>query len=155
MPSGKTVYLAGGAVLMGRVLIENVHDVKLLGRGIIDHSIKGGIRIANSRDVYVEGIVATQCATGGSENVTIRNVKSISYYGWGDGMNVFASNNVLFDGVFCRNSDDCTTVYGTRLGFEGGCRNITMQNSTLWADVAILFLLEFMVILKLPKFWKI
>lgn len=28
-------------------------------------------------------------------------------------MNVFASNNVLFDGVFCRNSDDCTTVYGT------------------------------------------
>lgn len=88
VPSGKTVYLAGGAVLMGRVLIENVHDVKLLGRGIIDHSIKGGIRIANSRDVYVEGIVATQCATGGSENVTIRNVKSVSYYGWGDGMNV-------------------------------------------------------------------
>lgn len=79
----------------------------MLGRGIIDHSIKGGIRIANSRDVYVEGIVATQCATGGSENVTIRNVKSISYYGWGDGMNVFASNNVLFDGVFCVNSDGC------------------------------------------------
>ena len=73
---------------MGRILIENVHDVKLLGRGIIDYSIKGGIRIANSRNVYVEGIVATQCATGGSENVTIRNVKSISYYGWGDGMNL-------------------------------------------------------------------
>ena len=36
-------------------------------------------------------------------------------------MNVFASNNVLFDGVFCRNSDDCTTVYATRLGFHGGC----------------------------------
>ena len=54
----------------------------------------------------------------------------------GDGMNVFASNNVLFDGVFCRNSDDCTTVYGTRLGFVGGCKNITMRNSTLWADVA-------------------
>ena len=54
----------------------------------------------------------------------------------GDGMNVFASNNVLFDGVFCRNSDDCTTVYATRLGFHGGCRNVTMQNSTLWADVA-------------------
>ncbi|WP_294548008.1 glycosyl hydrolase family 28 protein [uncultured Bacteroides sp.] len=134
--SGKTVYLAGGSVLMGRVLIENVSDVKLIGRGIIDHSIKKGIWIANSQNVYVEGIVATQCGTGGSNNVTIRNVKSISYYGWGDGMNVLASNNVLFDGVFCRNSDDCTTVYGTRLGFEGGCSNITMQNSTLWADVA-------------------
>lgn len=136
IPSGKTVYVAGGAVMMGRMLIENVHDVKLLGRGIIDPSVKMGIRIANSRNVYVEGLVATQCATGGSDSVTIRNVKVISYFGWGDGMNVFSSRNVLFDRVFCRTSDDCTTVYGTRFGFEGPSSNITMQNSTLWADVA-------------------
>jgi polygalacturonase len=121
---------------MGQVLIERARDVKLLGRGMIDPSIKEGIRIANSKNVYVEGIVCTQCPIGGSDSVIIRNVKSISYYGWGDGMNVFASNNVLFDGVFCRNSDDCTTVYATRKGFVGGCRNITMRNSTLWADVA-------------------
>lgn len=136
IPSSKTVYVAGGAVMMGRMLIENVHDVKLLGRGIIDPSVKMGIRIANSRNVYVEGLMATQCATGGSDSVTIRNVKVISYFGWGDGMNVFSSRNVLFDRVFCRTSDDCTTVYGTRLGFEGPSSNITMQNSTLWADVA-------------------
>ena len=136
IPSGKTVYVAGGAVMMGRMLIENVHDVKLLGRGIIDPSVKMGIRIANSRNVYVEGLMATQCATGGSDSVTIRNVKVISYFGWGDGMNVFSSRNVLFDRVFCRTSDDCTTVYGTRLGFEGPSSNITMQNSTLWADLA-------------------
>ena len=136
IPSGKTVYVAGGAVMMGRMLIENAHDVKLLGRGIIDPSVKMGIRIANSRNVQVEGLVATQCATGGSDSVTLRNVKVISYFGWGDGMNVFSSKNVLFDRVFCRNSDDCTTVYGTRLGFEGPSSNITMQNSTLWADVA-------------------
>jgi hypothetical protein len=134
--SGKTIYLAGGAVLMGQVLIEAVRDVKVMGRGIIDPSVRMGVRIANSKNILVEGIVTTQCATGGSDSITIRNVKSISYYGWGDGMNVFASKNVLFDGVFCRNSDDCTTVYGTRLGFVGGCKNITMQNSTLWADVA-------------------
>ena len=136
VPSGKTVYVAGGAVLMGRILVEGVHDVTVRGRGVVHHSVKGGIRVANSRNVLVEGLSATQMSTGGSDSVTIRNVKSISYYGWGDGMNVFASDNVLFDGVFCRNSDDCTTVYGTRLGFEGGCKHITMQNSTLWADVA-------------------
>lgn len=136
VPSGKTVYIAGGAILMGQVLIEGVRDVKLLGRGMIDHTVKMGVRIANSKNIKVEGIFCTQCSTGGSDSVTIRNVKSVSYYGWGDGMNVFSSNNVLFDGVFCRNSDDCTTVYGTRGGFVGGCRNITMQNSTLWADVA-------------------
>ncbi|MFB6341623.1 glycosyl hydrolase family 28 protein [Saccharicrinis sp. FJH62] len=136
VPSGKTVYVAGGAVLMGQILIENVRDVKVLGRGIIDNSVKMGVLIANSKNVKVEGIICTQCATGGSDSVTISNVKSISYFGWGDGMNVFASNNILFDGVFCRNSDDCTTVYATRKGFSGGCKNITMQNSTLWADVA-------------------
>jgi len=134
--SGKTVYVSGGAILMGQILIENAENVKVIGRGMVDHTVKHGVRIANSKHVLVEGITVTQCATGGSDDVTIRNVKSISYYGWGDGMNVFASNNVLFDGVFCRNSDDCTTVYGTRLGFVGGCKNITMQNSTLWADVA-------------------
>lgn len=136
IPSGKTVYIAGGAVLMGQLVVERVHDVKITGRGVIDPSVKMGVRIANSKRIRVEGICLTQCSTGGSDSVTIRNVKSISYYGWGDGMNVFASNNVLFDGVFCRNSDDCTTVYGTRAGYTGGCRNITMQNSTLWADVA-------------------
>ena len=134
--SGKTVYLAGGAVLMGQVLFDGVHDAKLIGRGMIDCSVKMGVRIAKSKNILVEGIICTQCATGGSDSVTVRNVKTISYYPWGDGMNVFASNNVLFDGVFCRNSDDCTTVYATRKGFVGGSKNIVMQNSTLWADVA-------------------
>ncbi len=136
VPSGKTVYLAGGAILEGNIVLENVEDVKILGRGKIER-IKGhGIHIGNSRNILVEGVITTQCATGGSDQVTIRNVKAISHFQWGDGMNVFASNNVLFDGVFCRNSDDCTTVYGTRFEFSGGCSNITMQNSTLWADVA-------------------
>lgn len=136
IPSGKTVYVDGGAILKGRLVADSVENVKILGRGIICHTVKHGIKISNSKNVLVEGLIATQCSTGGSDNVTIRNVKSISYYAWGDGMNVFASNNVLYDGVFCRNSDDCTTVYATRLGYEGGCKNITMQNSVLWADVA-------------------
>lgn len=137
IPSGKTVYVAGGAIVRGCLKVNNARDVKIFGRGIVHPEGRGeGIRTANSRNVLVEGLITTQCPTGGSDSVTIRNVKAISSYGWGDGMNVFASNNVLFDGVFCRNSDDCTTVYGTRLGFSGGCKNITMQNSTLWADVA-------------------
>lgn len=136
VPSGKTVYVAGGAVVNGCIQMVGVRDVKVSGRGIVQRTRGAGVRTANSRNVLIEGIITTQCPTGGSDSITIRNVKAISSYGWGDGMNVFASNNVLFDGVFCRNSDDCTTVYGTRGGFTGGCKNITMQNSTLWADVA-------------------
>lgn len=134
--SGQTVYVAAGAILKFRLKVEQAENVKILGRGMVCHTVKHGIQVANSKNVLVEGLFATQCSTGGSDNVTIRNVKSISYYGWGDGMNIFASSNVLHDGVFCRNSDDCTTVYGTRLGFEGTSKNITMQNAVLWADVA-------------------
>ncbi len=136
VPSGKTVYVAGGAVVKGCFQLVGVRDVKILGRGKVERLHGAGIRIANSKNILIEGIITTQCPTGGSDSVTIKNVKAISSYRWGDGMNVFASNNVLFDGVFCRNSDDCTTVYGTRGGFTGGCNHITMKNSTLWADVA-------------------
>lgn len=137
IPSGKTVYIAGGARVIGSLRVKDAENVKILGRGIVHPMGRGeGVYIMRSKNVLVEGIVTTQCPIGGSDSVTIRNVKVISSYGWGDGMNVFASNNVLFDGVFCRTSDDCTTVYATRKGFVGGCRNIEMRNSTLWADVA-------------------
>ncbi len=135
VPSDKTVYLAGGAVLKGQIALDGVSNVNILGRGMVDQEIKLGISVANSKNVNVEGVFASQCFTGGSDGVKINNVKTISFFGWGDGMNVMASNNVFYDGVFVRSSDDCTTVYGTRKGFKGGCKNVTMQKSTLWADV--------------------
>lgn len=137
VPSGTTVYVAGGAIVRGCFRVMDVENVRILGRGEVHPVGRGeGVHIGRSKRVEVEGIITTQCPVGGSDSVTIRNVKAISSYGWGDGMNVFASNNVHYDGVFCRTSDDCTTVYATRKGYTGGCRNIRMQNSTLWADVA-------------------
>ncbi|MCH5686340.1 hypothetical protein LWM68_20015 [Niabella sp. W65] len=91
--------MAGGAVIKGQLLVNEVRDVKIMGRGIIDFSVRGAVQIERSRNILVEGLALTQCPVGGSDSITIKNVKSISYYGWGDGMNVFASNNV------------CMTVY--------------------------------------------
>lgn len=137
VPSGKTVYIAGGAVVRGRITCEGVENVRILGRGMVEQGARGsGVRIANSRNVEVSGIFTPQCFTGGSQHVRITNVKCISYLGNGDGMNVISSTDVVIDGVFNRNSDDCITVYGTRGGFTGGARDITVRNSTLWADVA-------------------
>ena len=122
---------------MRRVRREGAENVRITGRGMVEQGGRGrGVRIANSRGVEVSGIFTPQCFTGGSQDVAIRNVKCISYMPNGDGMNVIASRDVLIDGVFNRNSDDCITVYGTRLGFRGGASRITVQNSTLWADVA-------------------
>jgi hypothetical protein len=111
--------------------------VRIIGRGMIEQEARGnGVRIANSRNVEVSGIFTPQCLTGGSHHVRITNVKCMSYLGNGDGMNVIASSDVVIDGVFNRNSDDCVTVYGTRGGFVGGASDVIVQNSTLWADVA-------------------
>ena len=135
VPSGKTVYIAGGAIVRGRILCSGVENVRVMGRGMVDQS-GGGVRIANATNVEISGIFARQFFTGGSRNVAIKNVKCMSFAGNGDGMNVICSTDVLIDGVFNRNSDDCVTVYGTRGGFTGGASRITIQNSTLWADVA-------------------
>ena len=140
LPSNTEVYVDGGAFVDGKLIAKGVENVKIYGRGEVRPPIgKDGnqsVMISNSKNIEAEGIIVSQIPVGGSDGVKIENVKSISSYGWGDGMNVFASDNVAYDRVFCRNSDDCNTVYATRAGFNGGCRNIKMENSTLWADVA-------------------
>lgn len=137
VPSNTTVYLAGGSYFSGTFAIEDAENVRILGRGIA-RPVNGyeGCHIHRSKNVLVDGLIVNTCPIGGSDHVTLHDVRSISHPQWGDGLNVFASSNVFYNRVFCRNSDDCTTAYATRKGFSGSVRNIRMTNSTLWADVA-------------------
>ena len=135
--SNTTVYLAGGSYFTGTFAINDAANVSIVGRGIA-RPPRGyeGCHVHRSKNVLVEGMTLNTCPVGGSTDVTLRDIRSISHPGWGDGLNVFASSNVLYDRVFCRNSDDCTTAYATRKGFSGSTRNVRMSNSILWADVA-------------------
>ncbi|MBQ8486246.1 MAG: alginate lyase family protein [Prevotella sp.] len=135
---GLTVYLAGGSYFTGTFAIDDAENVSILGRGIARPE-RGyeGCHVYRSKNVLVDGLIVNTCPIGGSDGVTLHDVRSISHPQWGDGLNVFGgSSNVIFDRVFCRNSDDCTTAYATRKGFSGSVRNVRMTNSTLWADVA-------------------
>lgn len=134
--SGKTVYIDQRAVINGWLSIYKADNVKILGHGIINPGRHEGIMVKYSKNVIIDGPLTTQIPVGGSDSVTIKNAKVISWYGWGDGMNVFASNNVSYEHVFCRTSDDCSTIYCTRLGYHGGCKNITIKDAVYWADVA-------------------
>ena len=135
--SNTTLYLAGGSYFTGTFAIEDAENVSILGRGVARPG-RGyeGCHVHRSKNVLIDGLILNTCPVGGSDGVTLHDVRSISHPGWGDGLNVFASSNVLYDRVFCRNSDDCTTAYATRKGFEGSARHVHMKNSTLWADVA-------------------
>ena len=137
MKSNTTIYLEGGSYFTTTFAIDDAENVSIVGRGIARPE-RGyeGCHVYRSKNVLIDGLVVNTCPVGGSDGVKLHDVRSISHPSWGDGLNVFASNNVTYDRVFCRNSDDCTTAYATRKGFYGDARNIRMTNSTLWADVA-------------------
>lgn len=138
--SNTIVYLEGGAVLKGPIVCDSVENVKILGHGIL-HETSNGLTINYSKNILVDGITVLNpryntVTVGVSEDVTIRNIKSFSYQGWGDGLDFFCSKHILVDDVFMRNSDDCIAIYGHRWDFYGNTDDITVRNSILWADVA-------------------
>jgi Endopolygalacturonase len=138
--SGQTLYLAGGAVLKGSIACDSVQNVRICGRGIV-YQANDGVGVNFSDNVRIEDIIFLNPAhytvcSGQSTNVTIKNIRSFSAKGWGDGIDLFCNDHVLIDGIFMRNSDDCIAVYGHRWKFYGDCRNIEVKNATLWADVA-------------------
>jgi len=164
--SGKTIYLAGGALVEGAFLINHVENVHILGRGILyqpsaefpnrvssqrkdaqditpsqdNGSRHDALLIEFAKNIEVDGIILVPNSytvlVGESQNVTIKNIKSFSAGGNNDGIDVFDSSGVLIDGVFMRNSDDTIAIYGHRWNYYGDTRRVTVQNSTLWADVA-------------------
>ena len=142
VPSGKTVYLAGGAVLKTSVIFSNVTDARLRGRGVIYGTNGGGCTIVGSKNISVDGISMLNLATGYAITAGMSDQVSITDFGyfsagqWGDGIDIFSSSEVLIDRSFLRCSDDCVALYTHRWDYYGDTRNVTVSNSSLWADVA-------------------
>ncbi len=131
------MYIAGGAVVRGWLSTYRNRDIKILGRGII---------MPDNNQGRPTGPLFEECgggryhhhtdAVGGSDSVRISNCKVLSWYGWGDGFNVFASSHVSYEHIFARTSDDCSTIYCTRKDYQGSSRHIRVKDAVYWADVA-------------------
>lgn len=157
--SNQTIYLAGGAIVQGQILVDKVENVRILGRGILTqlpliqkadikktspYAIPGSrndqLTITFSKNVEVNGIVVLphkySVLIGQSAGVKISNFRSFSFEGNADGIDVFCSLDVAISDIFMRNSDDCIAIYGHRWNYYGNTKNITVANATLWADVA-------------------
>ena len=140
IPSNTIVYLAPGAIVKAKLLVINAENVRIIGRGILDKPQRG-IEVTDSKNILIDGITVINpehytVFGGGTTGLTIKNLKSFSSRGWSDGIDLMCCNDVLIDNVFMRNSDDCIAIYGHRWDWWGGSRNVTVQNSVLWADVA-------------------
>lgn len=140
IPSGKTVYIDGGAVLRAKLLVDKAEDVKIIGRGIIWQPERG-VEVRHSKNVTIDGLVFVNPSHytiygGETTGLNIKNIKSFSCRGWSDGIDLMSCSDVNIDGVFMRNSDDCIAIYGHRWEFYGDVKNYEVKNSTLWADIA-------------------
>ena len=147
IPSDTTVYLEGGAIVIGSFVCERVENVTVCGHGIIYQadfarfSSVDGVRISHSKNVKIADVIFINpphytVEIGESENIDIFDVKSFSCEGWSDGIDVMSSKNVHVKGGFLRTSDDCVAIYGSRWDYHGDSRDILVEGITLWADVA-------------------
>lgn len=140
VPSHTTVYLEPGAIVKAKFTLEHVENVRIIGRGILDHPQRG-IEIRHSKNVTIDGITVLNpdhytVYGGASSHLSIKNLKSFSCKGWSDGIDLMSCSHVKIDNIFMRNSDDCLAFYNHRWDFWGDTRDFEVQNCVLWADIA-------------------
>ena len=100
IPSGKTVYIEGGAIVKAKFLISNAKDIVIKGRGIIMQPERG-VEIRNSKNVTIDGLTFINPSHytvygGQSQGLTIRNIKSFSSKGWSDGIDLMSCSDIAF-----------------------------------------------------------
>jgi hypothetical protein len=150
--SGKTVYLAPGAVVYGtaepgghygEIFSLKGDNITLRGRGIIDGSLcpRGTLSLVGvyGTNIRVEGVVLRD--SGGfnmpvrrCSQVKIDNVKVFGWRGNSDGMDICNSRDVDISDCFLRTFDDLI-VLKTDKG-QGEERDITVRHCVLWNEFA-------------------
>ncbi len=79
VPSGKTLYIAGGAVVQGGVTLANVTNAKVIGRGVLDRPSNSAIDILFSNNITVDGIIFNDYnnANSGGNGILIGNSTNV------------------------------------------------------------------------------
>ena len=147
--SGETVYIERGAVVRGSFVIDDVKNVKILGRGVLDGGLvkpdsSRTIEISRAEDVVVEGITILDSRHWAipilrSDRVTIRRVKIISDNPADDGVVVVGSRDVTVEKCFIRTKDSCVAIkaggvtYFTPRDCQRDVENVVVRDCVLWS----------------------
>ncbi len=154
----QTLYIQGGAVLKGVIRASQSKNIKICGRGILDGSnYKSGnflpsVIFDRCDGILIEDITIIEPAgwmvvLGASKNIHIRNLKEIGEIMCSDGIDIVGSRDVLIEGCFLKNNDDCIVIKadlkeGTGwtkeaepgLDWRGNIENIMVKDCTLMND---------------------
>ena len=152
--SGKTVYVAPGAVIYGTpalngrdpVFFLDGSNIVLRGRGIIDGSLIpnpnpfGNILKVHGQNIQVEGVVLRDsCNWTFQINVSNRvKINNIKIFGWrenSDGVDIDNSRDVEVSDSFVRTFDDLIVIKAEDKGVQGS-GDITIKHDVLWNEIA-------------------
>lgn len=148
------VYIAGGAIVYGRVDFGQKDNVTIRGRGILcgtkfnhdpEKKREQMIYAGNAKAFRVEGITILDAPVWNMHlhnltDTTIRNVKILAWQRETDGMDPRACQNLVIEDCFVRSGDDSISI---KLGnasdpnsVKQSNRNIRVENCIFWPDKA-------------------
>jgi hypothetical protein len=158
--NGKTLYIAGGAIIRTKIdpnepskptsranvvsyepAIKLVGSgIKVRGRGIVDGSLvsqEKGLFQITGQSISLDGIILRNSTLWNmpirnSQDVTVTNVKLISYRLNSDGIDIVSSRNVKVAGCYIRTFDDLIVVKSLAAG--GPASDILARNNVLWNE---------------------
>lgn len=130
LQSNTTYYLEEGAILKGKVLIENVSNVKLIGRGYIDDRtspVAGNfVKVYRSQNVVLKGFGVRHAALGwqvdmvNSTDVAVSHLNLLSFGQNNDGLDLGTGcRNVRFSNCFIGSGDDGFGWHATNAAADG------------------------------------
>ena len=147
LASDETLYIAGGAIVRGRIRAQNAHNVRILGRGILDATGRdfktNMVRLSGCTDVEMSGVTLLNSygwtlVPMKSKNVKIDNVKIIGWRDNDDGIDVVGCENLAVTNCFVRTKDDCIAIKASPGYFEEGesglqdVAGVAVINTVLW-----------------------
>lgn len=155
VPSGKTVYIAGGAIVKAGFIAASASNIRITGRGIIDGSdfernvatYKTTIPLEfnNCQNVTLEDFIISDPAGWCVQfyfvdSGTIDGIKMISSRSNGDGISLQSTQNIEVKNCFVRTWDDSLVVKNypvwSNRSIHGITRNIDFSYCVLWTDLA-------------------
>lgn len=145
LQSNTTYYLEEGAILVGKVLIDNATNVKLIGRGLIDDRtspVPGNfIKVYRSQNIELRGFGIRHAALGwqvdmvNSSHVQVEHLNLLSFGQNNDGLDLGTGcHDVHFEHCFVGSGDDGFGWHATDAAADGEdpLHNCSAKNSIVW-----------------------
>ena len=146
LESNTVVIIEEGAAVEGCLWAKDVHNVRILGGGVLHHdrSLEQGkmpIFFECSEDVEIGGITILGYHTWNLlvrevKHCVIENIKILAHEVWSDGIDIVGCEDVLVRHIFIKNEDDCVCIKsslskkGNFRGFD--VRRVLVEDCVLW-----------------------